>query len=305
MKKYIGLDKVQLLPITPSYIQHRWRCDIGQTINGIYFRSPLIPATMSSIISNKMLENLKINNYFAIQLRKSIETGTIFLSPIAIDSSLEDVYKVCELLQAYNHTQNKIVSIQVANGHMAMVGDVINDAKKMFPEIQFWAGTVAMKDGVQYLKDYGADAIFLGIGNGSVCATTPQTGVGCPTFTMIEECSQVDIPIILAAGSRNYGDVCKAVAAGCDLVLSGYLFKGCSDLPQSHEYYGEASKRGKLENNKQPTFIEGIEDMYVNSAGKTSVMVLDEFEQAMQSSMSYLNASNLTEYRNNANFIEV
>lgn len=304
MKKYLSLQDVQLLPVTPTNIQHRRECDVTQTINGMFFRSPLIPATMHSIIGNELLHNLKTSNYFAIQLRESIAKGAVSLSPIAIDSSLDNVENVCELLLAYGHTQNRIVSIQVANGHMSRVGSVINDAKNKFPSIQFWAGTVCTKYGTQYLKDYGADAVFLSIGNGSVCATTPQTGVGCPPFTMIEECSQVDIPIILAAGCRNYGEVCKALAAGCDLVLSGYLFRGCKDSAFPTEYFGEASITGKKQNRKETKFIEGIE-IDVPVSNKTSVDVLDEFEEALQSSMSYLNAKNLTEYRNNANFIEV
>ena len=166
-----------------------------------------------------------------------------------------------------------------------------------------WAGTVGTPEGVEYLGYNLADAVFIGIGNGSVCETTTRTGVGVPTYTMIQECVSVGVPLILASGCRNYGDVCKAIAAGCDLVLSGYLFRGCEDTAEPDLYYGMASKREKDREGKVG-YIEGLE-MTVLPSDKTSLDILKEFEQALQSSMSYVSAKSIEQFQQKAEFIKI
>jgi IMP dehydrogenase len=47
------------------------------------------------------------------------------------------------------------------------------------------AGNVATADGAKRLQDWGADALRVGVGGGSMCETRVRTGIGVPQLEAV------------------------------------------------------------------------------------------------------------------------
>ena len=132
-----------------------------------------------------------------------------------------------------------VILIDVAHGHHKLVGDAIEEIKSKISNIEVIAGNVATGDGAEFLCEKGADAIRVGIGNGSLCETRIRTGVGLPQVTaLLDVCSvadRYDVPVIADGGIRNVGDVCKGLGSGADSVMVGSLLSGTKESPGSIE----------------------------------------------------------------------
>lgn len=127
------------------------------------------------------------------------------------------------------------IVIDTAHGHSRGVIEVLKDAKKRFPEVDFVVGNIATGDAAQMLAEAGADAIKVGIGPGSICTTRIIAGVGVPQLSAIYEVSKAlkgkNIPIIADGGLRYSGDIVKAIAAGGSSVMMGSLLAGVEESP--------------------------------------------------------------------------
>src|SRR5690606_19029176 len=82
----------------------------------------------------------------------------------------------------------------------------------------------------------GANGARIGVGAGSACTTRINVGVGYPQISAINEAKKIkvnlkDFYLIADGGVNNYGDICKAFAAGADVVMTGKLFAGCKETP--------------------------------------------------------------------------
>ena len=80
--------------------------------------------------------------------------------------------------------------------------------------------------------------IKVGMGSGSICTTSIQTGVGAPTFfataqvaDAINDYAPGKISLIADGGFKFPGDLTKAFAVGADMVMSGHFFAGCTESP--------------------------------------------------------------------------
>jgi len=174
------------------------------------------------------------------------------------------------------------------------------------------AGNVATKEGFEFLQNLGVDAIRVGIGGGSVCSTKTETGVYMPTLESVLECKSVqkNTLIIADGGIRTPSDMCKALVAGADLVMAGKIFAGYKETPGNvlkledgskyKTYRGAASFSVQQEfSNEKPDFNEGNETL-VPYVDDSVAKVIKRFKTGLQSSMSYMNATNISQYRINA-----
>jgi len=68
-----------------------------------------------------------------------------------------------------------------------------------------------------------ADAVKVGIGPGSICATRIVTGVGVPQMTavanVVDALKDTNVCVISDGGIRFSGDLAKVVAAGANVVM--------------------------------------------------------------------------------------
>ena len=208
-----------------------------------------------------------------------------------------------------------ILCVDVAHGHHISVKKAIKALKKKFDDrVILIAGNVATAGGYEALSRWGADAVRIGIGGGSICSTRIQTGHGVPTLQSIMDCvdSEGDAYIIADGGIRNSGDIVKALAAGADFVMLGSLLAGTDESPgqvfSSSEgkkykvYRGMASVEAQVAWRGEARSLEGVSTTipYKGSVKK----VLADLEQNIRSGLSYSGAFDLEELYQNSKFIK-
>lgn len=284
-------NEYRLIPADTSYINTRTECNTKTEMGGVYFGLPAVVPSMRGIVSEKVIENVEKHGGVVIQPR-GVET---YARVIARNSSLSTALEVAEKLP-----ENGILSIEIANGHMARLLDVVKEVREFRDDIKIWAGTVITAEAVNRLGNAGADAVIIGIGPSSACSTTNKTGVGLPPMRTVIDCATANYPVILAGGLREPKDFVLALAAGADACMIGGLLKGCSDLMTPGLYYGMASEFEKPDR----VNLEGVVER-VDRRDKTSADVMQELEEGLKSAMSYCDSSTLKEFRHKAKIIRL
>lgn len=287
------------------------------------FDLPFISANMDTVTEHKMaaamnkLGGLGILHRFmtaeqqADEVRQTLEAG-VKAPAASIGVNDEGRDRAVLLVKA----GAKILTIDIAHGHSTQMIETLKWLRDRFgSEVDLIAGNVATPEAALELIDAGADAIKVGIGPGSMCTTRIITGCGVPQLTAIAWCAQVtrekNIPLIADGGLKTSGDIVKAFAAGADSVMLGSLLAGCLETPgEIHGgrkmYRGMASKaaqvswRGNLPEGMAP---EG-ESTSIPIKGHVRDVIL-ELSGGLRSGMSYVNATEIAEIRQNARFIEM
>ncbi len=212
-----------------------------------------------------------------------------------------------------------VILIDVAHGHHKFVGEAIEEIKSKISNTEVIAGSIATGDGAKFLCEKGADAIRVGVGNGSLCETRIRTGVGLPQVSALLDCVTVadsyDVPIIADGGIRNVGDVCKGLGCGADTIMVGSLLSGTKESPGSIEkkgqwpneqlfkkYRGSASLDSKSDRGEDKN-VEGNHKV-IPYKGKVK-RIINDIRDGISSSCSYVGASNLEEFRSLVEFVEV
>jgi IMP dehydrogenase/GMP reductase len=156
----------------------------------------------------------------------------------------------------------------------------------------------------------------------SICKTRIQTGFGVPTLASVWDCGDIhqklypNVSIIADGGIRYPADLVKSLAAGADAVICGSVFAGTQESPGAiiydnnkiawKIYRGTASeeiqedKRGGL---KHGTCAEGVSQLVEYKGSLNRVLV--DFVGGLRSALTYANASNIKELRENAEFIRI
>ncbi|MCX7979000.1 MAG: IMP dehydrogenase, partial [Bdellovibrionaceae bacterium] len=208
-----------------------------------------------------------------------------------------------------------LLTIDIAHGHSVQMMETLKWVKDNYPSVQVIAGNIATPEAAQDLIEAGADAIKVGIGPGSMCTTRIITGAGVPQLTAIALCAEVaeahGVPVIADGGLRTSGDIVKALAAGASTVMLGGMLSGTIETPGEikngrKQYRGMASKaaqvswRGGVPEGMAP---EG-ESTQVPVKGHVRDVIL-ETTGGIRSGMSYINATQISEIRDKARFIEM
>ena len=109
-----------------------------------------------------------------------------------------------------------VISIDTAHAHSKSVLDLLKIIKKNY-SVDVVVGNVATGEAAKKLVDFGADAVKVGVGPGSICTTRIIAGVGMPQLSAIHNVSNkikgTGVPVIADGGIRFSGDVVKALAA--------------------------------------------------------------------------------------------
>jgi IMP dehydrogenase len=149
----------------------------------------------------------------------------------AVGISGDSMDRIDELVKA----QVDAIVIDTAHGHTKGVLDMLQRAKKKYPEIEMVVGNIATGEAALALVRAGADAVKVGIGPGSICTTRVIAGVGMPQLSAIFDVAfairSSGIPIIADGGIRYSGDIVKALAAGAHSIMAGGLFAGVEESP--------------------------------------------------------------------------
>lgn len=223
-----------------------------------------------------------------------------------------------------NQDVNLIV-IDTAHGHQEKIGEALNRLKACC-RVDVMAGNVATADAAKFLIDNGADAVKVGIGPGSICTTRVIAGIGVPQLSAVMDCAEAankeGIPIVADGGIKYSGDIVKALAGGAAAVMIGSLLAGTDESPgefiiyngrrfksyrgmgsigamrqgSSDRYFQESAEERKL-------VAEGIEGMVPYKGPLTEFLF--QLTGGLRSGMGYCGAKDLTELRENSEFIEI
>lgn len=222
-----------------------------------------------------------------------------------------------------------VLVVDTAHGHAKSVIDKIRWLKKTYPQISVIGGNIATANAAKALADAGADAVKVGIGPGSICTTRIVTGVGVPQITAVanvrEALSGTAVKVISDGGIRFSGDICKAIAAGADVVMLGGLFAGTEEAPgevelfqgRSYKSYrgmgslgAMAERQGSSERYFQDNstalekFVpEGIEGR-VPYKGKL-IHIINQLIGGLRSGMGYTGSADIKALQEKAEFVRI
>ena len=322
MKRAITYDDISIIP-TYSKIESRSLCNIETNIGKILLSTPLIASPMDTICDVEMCFEMSILGGIGILHRfMSIEEQVNscldldyndVLYGAAVGVNGDSRLRISRLLA---ETDVSFLCIDVAHGHHILVKDTISYIKEKDSSIHVMAGNICTEEAALVLKSWGADSLRVGIGNGSMCETRIRAGVGVPQVSAIIECLKSDLPIIADGGCKTTGDIAKSLALGANAVMIGSLFSGTKETPGIiskmgmwpneklyKKYQGSASIDSKLSRGKQSKNVEGNSKI-TPYKGKVR-RIVNDINDGIRSSMSYVGAKNLEEFRNKAVFIEV
>ncbi len=229
----------------------------------------------------------------------------------------------------------RYIHIDIANGHMNKLVEAIKSAKKRFPNLILMVGNIANPKTFKVLSKAGADYVKCGIGGGSACSTSSNTGTHYPYASLIKEVRDIknkynlSTKIIADGGIKGYSDAIKALALGADYVMMGGLFnktiESCSDtylfkkikLPYWlalymyskkitlwKKYRGMSTKevQRKWKRSKLTT-SEGISKF--NKVEYDLVKFTTNLVDYLKSSMSYTNSRNLNDFIGNVEIVNI
>lgn len=241
-KMKLSYEDISIVPEIVSEISSRSECNIHDE-NG---KLPIFTAPMDTVINAKNIGSFlknKINVVIprTIDIQERLKLGYIYNSFIAISlTEAKDIF--LKKNEIYDYLNDMIykkspykytlkICIDIANGHMRKVLNLISDLKSMYDDgsLLIMAGNIANPKTYKEYEKVGCDYVRVGIGGGSVCSTSSNTGIHFPYFSLIEEVYKIKKEIngkckIIADGNiRGYRDIQKALLFA-DYVMIGSLF---------------------------------------------------------------------------------
>lgn len=300
-------DDISLIPTQISGIKSRKEVDTTSNFLGIKLSVPIISSPMESVTGIEMAKELYnlgclgIVNRFDSSLDELLKNKNgirkITAISIALNTPIDTVKKLAE--------GRRIICIDTANASNREVLKKTEQVKKNI-NIKVIVGNIAHSASLKHLVDAGADGVRVGIGSGSVCSTSIQTGIGIGQVSSIlnvlsaRKENKLKIAIIADGGIKGAGDVAKAIALGADAVMLGRLLAGTRETPGEvirysdqlwKKYRGSASFGVKMKNE----FIEGEETMVAYKGAVQNVV--NAVSDGLRSSMSYMNCRTIDDLR--------
>ena len=170
-------DDISLIPTEVSRIKSRTEAKTDCNFLGKELSIPVISSPMDTVTGINMAKALSelgclgILNRFDSSLGKVMtkKTNGVQSVSIALNTPLDDVKKLAD--------NGYIICIDTANANNKEVLKKTEEIKKI-SNVKVIVGNIAQGNSLKQLENSGADAVRVGIGGGSVCTTSIQTGIG-------------------------------------------------------------------------------------------------------------------------------
>ena len=154
-----------------------------------------------------------------------------------------------------------LICIDVANGFNQNVFNAIQLIRSQYQNIVLMVGNVCNWQGYQALCNYDVDCIRVGVGNGSICTTRLETGIGKGQFSAVSECFRYKVeyntmPHIICDGGSlgKTGNKVKALACGASAIMLGRTLASTEESPGTIIY----------RNGKRFKYIRGMASTMAN-----------------------------------------
>lgn len=300
-------DDISLVPTEVSEIRSRMDVSTITEFMEEELNVPVISSPMDSVTGLEMAQELTnlgcigVLNRFNSTLEDIISYPENLKDVKAVSIALNTDESIIEKLA----DQKLIICIDTANANNIAVLKKCEEIKSRY-KVRVMVGNIAHGETLKQLVNAGADSVRIGIGGGSVCTTSIQTGIGLGQVSSIldvyfqREKQNLDIELIADGGIKSPGDVSKAIALGADAVMLGRVLAGTRETPGEvikyqdqlwKKYRGSASFGVKMKNE----FIEGEETMVPYKGAVQNVV--DGISDGLKSSMSYMNCKSINELK--------
>ena len=314
-----------------STLKSRKEVDLSRTYkfkhsNREWSGVPIIASNMDGVGELEVAKNLaKYNIMTTLTKQHNLESINSFKEikeiynyvGISCGTSYESYERLNDIVS--QHTYIQFICIDVANGYSENFSDFVSNVREKYPSKTIIAGNVVTADMTQELILSGADIVKVGIGQGSVCTTRIQTGVGYPQLSAVIECADaahgLGAHMIADGGCTCAGDVAKAFGAGADFVMLGGMFAGHTEgggkivLKENKEYiefYGSSSAEA---NDKH---YGGLDEYRSAEGKKVSIPFRGELNQTVKdilggirSTCTYVGAPSLKQLSKCTTFVRV
>lgn len=269
-----SLCDMEIVPARISSIEHR--SDIVVTDEDGHL--PIFAAPMDSVCDD--------TNYMLFEKQGIIPTIHRNVNPntkkellkkgvwVAVTMDEFDAW-FCDVdseLMASNAQNTYRVIIDVANGHMQKIFDLVSNARLSSTirghKLILMSGNIA--NPLTYIDYCNAkiDYVRCSIGSGAMCITSSNSAIHYGNASLIDDIvtlkrdsmdcrfhSQFRTKIIADGGIRNYSDVAVALALGADYVMIGGLF---SAMYESIAPFDDSEYSDSDASNLQGKFVEKI-----------------------------------------------
>jgi len=217
-----------------------------------------------------------------------------------------------------------LICIDVANGFNENVFKSIILIREKYKEIVLMVGNVCNWQGYQALCNYDVDCIRIGVGNGSICTTRLETGIGKGQFSAVSECFRYKVayntlPHIICDGGSlgKTGNKVKALACGSSAIMLGRTLASTEESPGTIIYrngkrfkyirgmastMANISKQEKTENINNTNATSKLKTKFtaegVDGEQELTGSVVDVIEQingGLKSGLSYLGCENINQ----------
>jgi len=238
------LNDISLVPAVQSDIITRKSIDTKQVINGQKYL-PIIVSPMDTVIDEK-----NYNLYLENNLMVCIPRGLNLDKSKIVDRHKESAffsYSMTDFkdLLDQRHDFPNAVLVDLANGHISIISDLIKIFKALNPKKKIMVGNIANPETYRVLSLAGADYIRVGIGVGSACLTSVHTSIHYPMASLLIECRKIQTDLKIQSknhakivgdgGFREYSDIIKGLALGADFIMCGSALNKC--LESSGDMY--------------------------------------------------------------------
>ena len=308
-----SFDDVLLVP-QYSDIESRSEIDLSRKLGDRTFQIPIMSSPMDTVTGVSMASIFGEMGGLGVTHRYCSITDQSNMTPFSAAAAIGVTGDYMERIEFLNNDSGVTTfCLDVAHGHHVLVERALKTIRDKYGKgLNIIAGNVATPKGYLALSEWGADAVRVGIGGGSICSTRIQTGHGVPTFESVLTCSYEDGAIIIADGGiKTAGDIVKALAAGADFVMLGSMLAGTDESPgdvfQGNDgkkykvYRGMASVEAQKDWRGEARSLEGIS---TTIPYKGSVVdIINNLVQNIRSGLSYTGSRNITQLQAKAEFI--
>ena len=248
-KTLYALGDVTVIPAPISNVRHRAECNVYYDMEKYDNETmhmgkslPIFASPMASVI-NKENFNIWINNSIipilprTVSLVERIEYAKTGRWAAFGIEEFEREFCVDLPNIVFNDKIVYRALIDIANGHISYLQDIIKRAKKVAEDsnytIEIMAGNVALPVTYRELAEAGADYVRCSVGTGSVCITSSNTSLHYPMASLLDECKKLKIAhnltckIVADGGISSYSTAIKALALGADYVMMGSTLAKC------------------------------------------------------------------------------
>lgn len=327
-----SLDEVGLIPAVKSEISHRG--EVTPFVQSPFGGSklPVFVAPMTCILNANNICEFSKSKFEPIlpvidadiELRTQLPNGSNWLGWTAMTlAEFKSTFNACKADENRKH----YILIDVANGHMAELFQVVKDAKQEYGDnLIVMIGNIANPNTYIECCKAKVDYVRIGIGGGAGCTTSVQTGIHASIPYLLEGIKLAKLKlysegiveyktkVIADGGINTIAKAIKCLALGADYVMMGKCFAECEEansgviqyfntkdsegkptVEKRHLYYGQSSKEGQMDRfGKVKSNPEGIAKWIPVTTDLNEFA--DRFEAALRSAMSYCNALTLNDF---------